>query len=116
MKDERDDFDQRDDLAVRRYRSKVTGRHAVTLPAELCRRLGIELGDTVEFREHAGVVTMYPVAAPEPIDPIGMLAGYFESTDDINRFIAQERGRWTEEDEAEYQRNRHSEPAVASDK
>lgn len=116
MKDARDNVDQWDDLAVRHYRSKVTGRHAVTLPAELCRRLGIESGHTVEFREHAGVVTMYPIATPEPIDPIGMLAGYFDSMDDINRFIAQERGRWTEEDEAEYQRNRHSEPAVVSDK
>jgi AbrB family looped-hinge helix DNA binding protein len=115
MKDERDDLDQWDDLAVRRYRSKVTGRHAVTLPAELCRRLGIESGDTVEFREHAGIVTMYPVATPEPIDPIGMLAGYFGSTDDINRFIARERGRWTEADEAEYQRNRQARLAVASE-
>ena len=104
----------RADQETRAYRAKVTGRHAVTIPAKLCRKLGIENGDTVEFSLGYGYLKLRPVHdAPVRDDSaipkaMGILAGYFDSAEDVNRFIAQERGRWTEADEAEYQKNRHS--------
>ncbi len=42
------------------YRAKVTGRHAITLPAELCRQLGIEVGDSVELEIKNGVAELRP--------------------------------------------------------
>lgn len=99
------------------YRAKVTGRHAVTLPAELCRELRIEAGDSVEFRLRYGGVTLSKAGDQAPvdrIDPVGILAGYFDSMEAVNRYIREGRGTWTEEDEAEYQRNRRSEPAATS--
>ena len=106
-------YNPRADREAHVYRAKVTGRHAVTIPAELCRKLGIENGDSVEFSLGYGYLKLRPVHdAPVRDDSsiptaMGMLAGYFDSMEDINRFIAQERGRWTEADEAEYQKNLH---------
>lgn len=101
------------DQTSRTYRAKVTGRHAVTIPAEICRELGIETGDTVEFNVTFGFVSLRPVPKPLPRDEsaldeaMGILGGYFESAADVNRFIREGRGEWTEEDEAEYQKSRH---------
>ncbi|MGH2533314.1 MAG: AbrB/MazE/SpoVT family DNA-binding domain-containing protein [Thermomicrobiales bacterium] len=78
------------------YRAKVTGRHAVTLPAELCRRLNISTGDTVEF-EVIGVQALLRPATCEPNPPLeGLLSDYFADWEDINRFIEEERGGWEE--------------------
>ncbi len=49
MVSEKLDNDWNDDPIVRTYQAKVTGRHAVTLPAELCRALGGENGDMIQF-------------------------------------------------------------------
>jgi AbrB family looped-hinge helix DNA binding protein len=109
------------DQTSRTYRAKVTGRHAVTIPAEICRELGIETGDTIEFKLTFGFVSLRPAPKPLPRDEsaldaaMGILGGYFESTEDVNRFIREGRGEWTEEDEAEYQKNRRLERGDTSD-
>ena len=78
------------------YRAKVTGRHAVTLPADLCRQLGIETGDTVEF-EMIGSQALLRRAESEPTPPLeGLLRDYFTDWEDINRFIEEERSGWEE--------------------
>jgi bifunctional DNA-binding transcriptional regulator/antitoxin component of YhaV-PrlF toxin-antitoxin module len=88
-----------DDPAVRTYQAKVTGRHAVTLPAELCRVLGIEVGDTVQFTLQYGTVTMHLASEPPPPQARGILAGHFETIEDVNRFIREERD-WDEHEAA----------------
>lgn len=114
-------YNPRADREAHAYRAKVTGRHAVTIPAELCRQLGIENGDTLEFSLGYGYLKLRPVhdapvrddsAIPEAM---GILAGYFESAEDVNRFIREERGEWTEADERDYQTNRRSVRGDTSD-
>ncbi len=97
------------------YRAKVTGRHAITLPAKLCQEFEIEAGDVVEFRVRYGSVTMRKSDAPPPLEARGILAKYrHESMEAIVREIRDGRGTWTAEDEAEYQKNRQSAHVVTS--
>lgn len=56
-----------DDSTVRTCQAKVTEQHSVTLPVELCRALGIEVGDMVQFAMQYGTVTMHPAAEPPPL-------------------------------------------------
>lgn len=83
------------------YRAKVTGRHAITLPAELCRQLGIEVGDSVEIQQFGGRVTLRRVMQnDESIPPArGILRGVFKDWEDIQRFVAEERASWGDEPE-----------------
>ena len=76
------------------YLAKVTGRHAVTLPAKLCRTLAIENGDMVEFEVIGNQAVVRKV---EPFDPSslrGILAEDFRDWDDIVSFIEEERAGW----------------------
>jgi bifunctional DNA-binding transcriptional regulator/antitoxin component of YhaV-PrlF toxin-antitoxin module len=92
----------------------MTGRRSVTIPAELCRELGIEPGDAIELSLGHGYLMLRRVGDAPPGDDsaveraMGILGGYFESVEDVNRFIREGRGDWTEADEAEYQKNRRS--------
>ena len=90
--------DWNDDSSVTTYQAKVTGRHAVTLPAELCRALGIENGDMVQFTMQYGTIVMHRAADSPPPQARGILAGSFKSMADINRFIREERD-WDEHEE-----------------
>ena len=98
----------------RAFRAKMTGRRSVTIPAELCRELGIEPCDAIEFSLGHGYLMLRRVADAPPGDDsaveraMGVLGGYFESVEDVNRFIREGRGDWTEADEAEHQKNRRS--------
>lgn len=80
----------------RRYRAKVTGRHAITLPAELCRTLEIENGDVVELRVIGRQATIAKADA-EPLPPArGILRGYFRDAEDVRRYLEEERRGWAE--------------------
>ena len=78
------------------FRAKVTGRHAITLPAELCRQLDIRVGDSVELMLKDGVVTL----RPEPVLPItalrGILKAYFPDSQSIREYLEEERSGWDE--------------------
>jgi bifunctional DNA-binding transcriptional regulator/antitoxin component of YhaV-PrlF toxin-antitoxin module len=76
------------------FRAKVTGRHAITLPAVLCRQLDIATGDTVEIRL-VGEQAFLRRAEDEPTPPArGLLRDYFRDWEDINRFVQEERQGW----------------------
>jgi bifunctional DNA-binding transcriptional regulator/antitoxin component of YhaV-PrlF toxin-antitoxin module len=78
------------------FTAKVTGRHAITLPAELCRRLEISVGDFIEITLY-GEQAMLRKAPAEPAPPLkGLLADYFTDRVDIQRFIEEERRGWEE--------------------
>lgn len=76
------------------YKAKVTGRHAVTLPAKLCRTLNIENGDTVEFELDGDHAVVRKVEAFDPRSLRGILRPYFRDWDDIVSFIEEERAGW----------------------
>ncbi len=87
------------DPAKTTFRAKVTGRHAITLPAELCRQLGITTGDSVEITLQGQQAMLRPAHA-EPVPPLkGLLSDYFTDREDIQRFIEEERRGWAERDE-----------------
>jgi AbrB family looped-hinge helix DNA binding protein len=66
-----------------RGRVKVTGKRQITLPAEMCRDLGIVRGDELEIERVEGGLWIKPaMAAPAPDwrdDPIWKLCGAFSS-------------------------------------
>ena len=76
------------------YKAKVTGRHAVTLPAKLCRTLGIENGDTVEFEVDGDHAVVRKSETFDPRSLRGILADDFRDWDDIVAFIEEERSSW----------------------
>jgi bifunctional DNA-binding transcriptional regulator/antitoxin component of YhaV-PrlF toxin-antitoxin module len=80
----------------KRYSAKVTGRHAITLPANLCRELGIEVGDTVELEMGYGQAFLRP-ASYDPVDSLsGILKDIFPDWELVERFIDEEREGWDE--------------------
>ena len=81
------------------FKAKVTGRHAVTLPAKLCRSLGIENGDTVEFEVTGNQAVVRKVGTVDANDLRGMLKPYFRDWDDIVAFIEEERSSWQRPDD-----------------
>ena len=87
------------------YRAKVTGRHAITLPAELCRTLGIEVGDTVELEINGDSVELRPTS-DVPVLPISALRGilkpYFPDAtrESIRAYLEEEREGWDEREAA----------------
>jgi bifunctional DNA-binding transcriptional regulator/antitoxin component of YhaV-PrlF toxin-antitoxin module len=104
-----------DDDTEKVYQAKVTGRHAITLPAELCRALKLVAGDRVEFKLKYGTVTMRKAGGPPPLEARGILRDHrYESMEAMIRDLRDGRGTWTTEDEAEYQRNLRSRPAAPS--
>lgn len=87
------------------FRAKVTGRHAITLPAELCHALDIQVGDYLELELKSEEVTMRPLP-PMPIANLrGILKPYFPNatTDTILAYLEEEREGWDER-EAEHDR------------
>lgn len=86
------------------YRAKVTGRHAITLPAELCRQLGIEVGDSVELEIKDGAVELRP-SSPVEIVPVaelrGIMRGVFKDWNDIQQHIKELRDEWDDHPELE---------------
>ncbi len=85
------------------YRAKVTGRHAITLPAELCQAMDIQVGDYLELEVNGDEVTMRPLP-PMPISSLrGILKPYFPNatTETILAYLEEEREGWDER-EAEH--------------
>jgi len=76
------------------YTAKVTGRHAVTLPAKLCRTLGIENGDTVEFDVTGNQAVVRKTPVVDANDLRGILKPYFRDWDDAVAFLEEERSSW----------------------
>jgi bifunctional DNA-binding transcriptional regulator/antitoxin component of YhaV-PrlF toxin-antitoxin module len=78
------------------FRAKVTGRHAITLPAELCRQLGIEVGDFVQIELGGDTAVLRPVEEL-PITAIrGIMKTYFPDTASNQAFLQEERSGWDE--------------------
>lgn len=78
------------------FRAKVTGRHAITLPAALCRELGIAVGDTVELEisGQQAILRREDEYANESIR--GILKDYFPDMESVMRFLEEEREGWEE--------------------
>ncbi len=78
---------------------KVTGKRQVTLPAEMCRDLGIEEGDYLQVEKEDGAIRIRPIGRLKTVsldDPFFALMGKYESTEpgdagrDHDRWIADE--------------------------
>ena len=86
------------------YRAKVTGRHAITLPAELCRQLGIEVGDSVELEARGDKVELRPAREPRiySLEELrGILRPLYRDWDDIQQHIKELRDEWDDHPELE---------------
>lgn len=84
------------------YRAKVTGRHAITLPAELCRQLGIAVGDSVELEVRDGVAELRPARVPRIYslhELQGILRPFFKDWEDIQQHIRELRDEWDDFEE-----------------
>lgn len=81
------------------YRVKVTGRHAITLPAEICRALDIQVGDYLELEVKDDAVTLQPVPSVPIAELRGILKSYFPNSESIRTFLEEERSGWDERDE-----------------
>lgn len=86
------------------FRAKVTGRHAITLPAELCRQLGIEVGDSVEIEVRGDKAEIRP-AREQRIYSLeelrGILRPLYRDWDDILQHIKELRDEWDDHPEVE---------------
>jgi AbrB family looped-hinge helix DNA binding protein len=96
------------------FRAKVTGRHAVTLPTELRRQLGIETGDIVEFQIQGDQALVRRVPERSFLALKGVLRDYFRDNDDIVRFVREERDGWEGPDLREEQPARQNPPVNRS--
>lgn len=86
------------------YRAKVTGRHAITLPAELCRQLGIEVGDSVEFEVRGHAAELRPARIPKiyTLEELqGILRPLYRDWDDIQQHVQELRAEWDDFPEGE---------------
>ncbi len=81
---------------------KVTGKRQITLPAEMCRDLGISEGDYLEVSREEGDIRLRPVRSFKevaPDDPFFELVGKYSSAEpgdagtDHDRWIADEAAR-----------------------
>jgi bifunctional DNA-binding transcriptional regulator/antitoxin component of YhaV-PrlF toxin-antitoxin module len=88
------DESDRDD--GKRFSAKVTGRHAITLPAEFCRALRIQVGDIVEIELHGDHASLRRRTSRDLPSARGILGGHFSSLDDIDRYVEAERQGWDE--------------------
>jgi bifunctional DNA-binding transcriptional regulator/antitoxin component of YhaV-PrlF toxin-antitoxin module len=78
------------------FRAKVTGRHAITLPAELCRQLGIEVGDFVQIELGGGAAVLSPVEDVPMTAIRDIMKRYFSDTESNQAFLQEERSGWNE--------------------
>ena len=76
------------------YKAKVTGRHAVTLPAKMCRALGIENGDTVEFEVDGNHAVVRKAEVFDPSSLRGIWADDFPTWKSIVDYVETERAAW----------------------
>lgn len=86
------------------YRAKVTGRHAITLPAELCRALRIEVGDSVELEVRGDTAEIRPVRGPRIFSLAelrGILRPLYRDWDDIQQHIKELRDEWDDHPDLE---------------
>lgn len=84
------------------YRAKVTGRHAITLPAELCRQLGVEVGDSVELEVQGDKAEIRLVRDPKvlPLSQLrGILRPLYRDWEDIQQHIKELRDEWDDHPE-----------------
>lgn len=79
------------------FQAKVTGRHAITLPAALCRELGIVVGDTIELEVVGQQAMLRKSDDEEPESIRGILKDYFPDWVSVDRFLREERAGWDEE-------------------
>jgi bifunctional DNA-binding transcriptional regulator/antitoxin component of YhaV-PrlF toxin-antitoxin module len=81
----------------RLFQAKVTGRHAITLPAALCRELEIESGDSVELElAHRQIILRKSEEEDELERLRGILKEYFPDWAAVDDFIQEERDSWDE--------------------
>ena len=83
--------------------TKVTRNYQITIPRKIRERLGVKMGDKVEFRESGSEVSVILKPVEKAVDPLesGVLDGAYErlfgkrkiSTDEIVRRL---RGDWEE--------------------
>ena len=78
------------------FRAKVTGRHAITLPAELCRQLGIEVGDFVQIEIDGDTAVLSPVEDVSMTAIRDIMKRYFPDTASNQAFLQEERSGWDE--------------------
>lgn len=78
------------------YRAKVTGRHAITLSAELCRQLGIEAGDFVQIEFGDGTAVLSPVQDVPMTSIREIMKQHFPDTVSNQEFLQEERVGWDE--------------------
>lgn len=78
------------------FRAKVTGRHAITLPAELCRQLGIEVGDFVQIEIDGHTAVLSPVEDVSMTAIRDIMKRYFPDTASNQAFLQEERSGWDE--------------------
>lgn len=86
------------------YRAKVTGRHAITIPAEICRQLGIEVGDSVELVVNGDMAELRPVPEVKvlPVSSLrGILRPYYRDWEDIQQHIKELREEWDDDPSGE---------------
>lgn len=83
------------------FHIEITDEHAIVLPSDLREQLGLEAGDVVAISVFGGRGSLYKVPkakAAEPVttEPIpearGLLRDYFKDSEDVRRFLAEERG------------------------
>jgi len=85
--------------ATKRMQAKVTGRHTVTLPTELCSELGIEAGDTIEFEVGYGQALLRPANRSRIDSLAGILKDVFPDWESVEAFIEEERSGWEERED-----------------
>ncbi len=78
------------------FRTTVTARHAITLPADLRRQLDIVPGDAVEIVVEGQQAMLQKVPKHPTPELRGLLADYFTDREDIQRFVDHERSGWDE--------------------
>ena len=83
------------------FHLKISDEHAIVLPPELRRRLGVEAGDTVAISIAGGQGFVYKTTRAEAAQPVvyeklpeleGLLRDYFADREDVRRFLEEERG------------------------
>ncbi len=79
--------------------AKVTGRHAITLPAALCRELNINVGDTVEIEVSGRQAILRPKDDQRVESVRGILRDLFPTWESVESFIEDERSPWSEHPE-----------------
>ena len=82
------------------FHLEITDQHAIVLPPELRKRLGVGAGDVLAISVVAGQGFVYKVPKARAMEPVvyeqvpeaeGLLSDYFKDHEDVMRFIEEER-------------------------